>query len=102
MLGQPPSRILFPYPTLFRSVRPPNNSARSSASDGTAWTPSASACCPSRKVRFWCDRHTMNRGGSMLHCVVKPTRQPSGPGAVRSEEHTSELQSHVKLVCRLL
>src|SRR3954469_20320604 len=44
--------------------------------------PSASACWPSRKVRFWCDRQTMNRGGSMLHCVVKPTRHPSGPGAV--------------------
>src|SRR3954454_17379440 len=24
----------------------------------------------------------MKRAGSMLHCVVKPTRQPSGPGAV--------------------
>src|SRR6266571_8542968 len=27
---------------------------------------------------------------------------PSGPGSTRSEEHTSELQSHVNLVCRLL
>src|SRR5690242_20933976 len=26
----------------------------------------------------------------------------AGDGHVRSEEHTSELQSHVKLVCRLL
>src|SRR5690242_21182212 len=26
----------------------------------------------------------------------------SVPGAMRSEEHTSELQSHVNLVCRLL
>src|SRR5690242_20893134 len=27
---------------------------------------------------------------------------PEQPGWVRSEEHTSELQSHVNLVCRLL
>src|SRR5215218_2790603 len=27
---------------------------------------------------------------------------PSGPSAPRSEEHTSELQSHSELVCRLL
>src|SRR5690242_21598398 len=30
-----------------------------------------------------------------------PTTRPSS-GRVRSEEHTSELQSHVNLVCRLL
>src|SRR5690242_21296727 len=35
---------------------------------------------------------------------VTITRQKSDPqtGANRSEEHTSELQSHVNLVCRLL
>src|SRR5260370_26509685 len=29
-------------------------------------------------------------------------RQPTRSGASRSEEHTSELQSHLNLVCRLL
>src|SRR6266480_4997216 len=29
-------------------------------------------------------------------------RRQRGPGRRRSEEHTSELQSHVNLVCRLL
>src|SRR5260370_15670234 len=29
-------------------------------------------------------------------------RYPSADGSVRSEEHTSELQSHLNLVCRLL
>src|SRR5690242_21342961 len=29
-------------------------------------------------------------------------RLDGAPGVVRSEEHTSELQSHVNLVCRLL
>src|SRR4051812_46866063 len=32
----------------------------------------------------------------------KKSRNPSSPCANRSEEHTSELQSHVNLVCRLL
>src|SRR5690242_21410299 len=31
-----------------------------------------------------------------------PARLPRGGGTERSEEHTSELQSHVNLVCRLL
>src|SRR6266571_3306474 len=31
-----------------------------------------------------------------------PAPQPFRPHAARSEEHTSELQSHVNLVCRLL
>src|SRR6476661_9837476 len=31
-----------------------------------------------------------------------PPRRRSGPGCTRSEEHTSELQSHLNLVCRLL
>src|SRR5947207_8390430 len=29
-------------------------------------------------------------------------RSPPSPGSLRSEEHTSELQSHSDLVCRLL
>src|SRR2546429_7310789 len=31
-----------------------------------------------------------------------PWSRPSGPGTCRSEEHTSELQSRLHLVCRLL
>src|SRR5690242_15110806 len=42
--------------------------------------------------------------GKLLPCTPKShdvrTMEPSRP--VRSEEHTSELQSHVNLVCRLL
>src|SRR5438477_1479399 len=30
------------------------------------------------------------------------SRRPTGGAQMRSEEHTSELQSHVNLVCRLL
>src|SRR6516225_12308717 len=35
-------------------------------------------------------------------CGATPAKPSSTTGSSRSEEHTSELQSHVKLVCRLL
>src|SRR5690242_20979894 len=35
-------------------------------------------------------------------CPAMAARTTSGAETARSEEHTSELQSHVKLVCRLL
>src|SRR5438477_2401760 len=43
------------------------------------------------------------RSGRADHAEV-PGHPPGGwgPGTSRSEEHTSELQSHVNLVCRLL
>src|SRR5947207_4393610 len=66
----PPRSTLFPYTTLFRSVRPRGR--------GPPWTP--------RRLPAY-----GRRGG--------PLRRRSG---TRSEEHTSELQSHSDLVCRLL
>src|SRR6201998_3332932 len=69
MIRRPPRSTLFPYTTLFRSVRA--QSFRGNAS--TAGTP------------IWKGR-TAGEGGCWG----------------RSEEHTSELQSPVHLVCRLL
>src|SRR5260370_8099881 len=73
MIRRPPRSTLFPYTTLFRSPSPP-------APPGSGVPPAF------------------------------PSRAPpalAGPGArkspeTRSEEHTSELQSHLNLVCRLL
>src|SRR5438477_6150576 len=39
---------------------------------------------------------------SSLRAYNWPTRNPASIPKRRSEEHTSELQSHVNLVCRLL
>src|SRR5260370_10599896 len=39
------------------------------------------------------------RGSESMHLLVPPTGMVVG---ARSEEHTSELQSHLNLVCRLL
>src|SRR5690242_1152502 len=37
-----------------------------------------------------------------IQAALEAVRALTGPLTVRSEEHTSELQSHVNLVCRLL
>src|SRR5260370_7864295 len=61
MIRRPPRSTLFPYTTLFRSVK------NSSSVTCSGWGCIEPACC-----------------------------------RARSEEHTSELQSHLNLVCRLL
>src|SRR2546429_2598095 len=73
MIRRPPRSTLFPYTTLFRShPRPPV--ARSSRARPLRTTPGSRGAPPTRRRR---------RG-------------------LRSEEHTSELQSRLHLVCRLL
>src|SRR5260370_31716726 len=72
MIRRPPRSTLFPYTTLFRSGR----------------------CLPI----------------AVKDRAARPSPLPTkshhprchGGGAARSEEHTSELQSHLNLVCRLL
>src|SRR5437773_6997473 len=82
MRRPPPSSTLFPYTTLFRSLACP-------------------ACCRKRRPGPHCNRcgNTTSRPTSV------PTERATSPAAGmhwRSEEHTSELQSHHDLVCRLL
>src|SRR5205809_2769813 len=72
MLRRPPGSTLFPYTTLFRS----RDALGAEIDDYLAGATSAE----------WVDR--FNKAGV-----------PCGP---RSEEHTSELQSRLHLVCRLL
>src|SRR5690242_21609295 len=83
MIRRPPRSTLFPYTTLFRSPR--LMSISSASVSVTDWPERASARSPSRV--------TMRATVEVL---------PDGNTRTRSEEHTSELQSHVNLVCRLL
>src|SRR5690349_22217996 len=85
MLRQPPSSTLFPYTTLFRSLR----AAR----------------------RRWVRNLGLRRRGDARHRLQPPLGGGDlllvhGPVVAldqdRSEEHTSELQSRRDLVCRLL
>src|SRR5690348_17364216 len=83
MIRRPPRSTLFPYTTLFRSMmaRGTDESA-----DG-------------RKAR---DRGGMHRGGCHGTTRGESGDRDGGGARHRSEEHTSELQSPVHLVCRLL
>src|SRR5688572_31943982 len=83
MLRRPPRSTLFPYTTLFRSVK--------RALGGPAIDPYL--------------EHLFARGidppsPKNGYGVTSPPSPKNGDG--RSEEHTSELQSQSNLVCRLL
>src|SRR2546427_6353615 len=89
MIRRPPRSTLFPYTTLFRS----HSSEVARLKLGRQPTPSiqsASSTGCSRIAGSWSKISTQHRAGSRT------------PLAVRSEEHTSELQSQSNLVCRLL
>src|SRR5260370_17738235 len=77
MIRRPPRSTLFPYTTLFRSLH-----------DGVHMLFS--------HVRGKQRPHTA------LSVELWSARNAEGRMWTRSEEHTSELQSHLNLVCRLL
>src|SRR2546422_4807916 len=57
--------------------------------------------CPASRARQSATAGDGRRGG--VHAVRVPVEgQPESHQLVRSEEHTSELQSRLQLVCRLL
>src|SRR2546425_9314587 len=88
MIRRPPRSTLFPYTTLFRSSSATRASPSTAGSSGRR----AEFIRPASKRRM--------RINSQLHANV-PDRQ-IGVQKMRSEEHTSELQSLAYLVCRLL
>src|SRR2546422_5470905 len=75
MIRRPPRSTLFPYTTLFRS----------------RLGRSATAPCRNRAAQ----------NAATLLSSARPRSKPPRPHS-RSEEHTSELQSRLHLVCRLL
>src|SRR3712207_8409657 len=82
MIRRPPRSTLFPYTTLFRSrqrVLPPHRARRVRAQHARRELPVA-----------------------LLERDLGRQSRGSRPAHVRSEEHTSELQSRQYLVCRLL
>src|SRR5690348_18188004 len=85
MLRTTPRSTLFPYTTLFRSLRPDHPVA---GRDGPRGPRDGAAPLP---------RAAAHRRRDHLQAA-----HGSGAAPSRSEEHTSELQSPVHLVCRLL
>src|SRR3712207_8218005 len=84
MIRRPPRSTLFPYTTLFRSP-----ASRPSPGGRASFRPLRTR----RRSRTW-----VGRVGE--RAPLEPADPPAAP--LRSEEHTSELQSRQYLVCRLL
>src|SRR5260370_6216014 len=85
MIRRPPRSTLFPYTTLFRSPKSPG------AVRKFRTAPIALPNCLNAA-------HLLD---SVMALLID--NQPGVlTSAYRSEEHTSELQSHLNLVCRLL
>src|SRR5256885_3813101 len=88
MIRRPPRSTLFPYTTLFRSR---GDSRRSLAER-------CRGMFSMRKVGA--SREQLSRQRILIR-ISRKRKQPART-AIRSEEHTSELQSPCNLVCRLL
>src|SRR5690606_39799510 len=92
-----PRCLLFPYPTLFRSALrnllaiAPCTAASISASSNTIY----GALPPSSIETFFIVSAALRT--SVFPTAVDPVKE-----ILRSEQHTSELQSREDLVCRLL
>src|SRR5205085_12345810 len=89
---RPPTSTLFPYTTLFRSPRDGGTDAVEAAGVGAGVEKFIRLACGerAREVRGDGERAAEDKIAGHSQCVV------------RSEEHTSELQSQSNLVCRLL
>src|SRR2546430_5980503 len=87
MIRRPPRSTLFPYTTLFRSARhgfePP-------------------ACCSAESRESYHTTKLSAPSRPYLPCLADPEYPSRSAHELRSEEHTSELQSQSNLVCRLL
>src|SRR5260370_31660955 len=83
MIRRPPRSTLFPYTTLFRSFVPHGY----------------------MNARSWQNMELIRMrslGARRCGCLALASDRTEPKPELRSEEHTSELQSHLNLVCRLL
>src|SRR2546428_4771430 len=91
MIRRPPRSTLFPYTTLFRSLRYP------ATAEEQTWG-----------LQIWRQENRLNELSQWSFWGLTETGGPPRFGHLhglvndRSEEHTSELQSRSDLVCRLL
>src|SRR5260370_32447327 len=86
MIRRPPRSTLFPYTTLFRSP---------------AWSSTSLSPETPSTERSPAGMRTKSIAELGISMVTSRSIFPA-PLCSRSEEHTSELQSHLNLVCRLL
>src|SRR5438034_8144818 len=96
MISRPPRSTLFPYTTLFRSMVVRSADGKRLGRLRLVCFDRASATVTGLVVA--------GRGKPDLRLLPIERAREAGPNGIvtRSEEHTSELQSHSDLVCRLL
>src|SRR2546422_5115635 len=88
MIRRPPRSTLFPYTTLFRSLSSNEDGFRIERCAGAGCTTFAEIATVGPNVTTYANTGLTTGTGYSYR--------------VRSEEHTSELQSRLHLVCRLL
>src|SRR2546429_2378276 len=88
MVRRPPRSTLFPYTTLFRSLEV--------GVEGVRLLPAACQHLVEVEERF------RRRSAGEAQADARRPGGRDGQREMRSEEHTSELQSRLHLVCRLL
>src|SRR5690606_40972772 len=84
MMRRPPTSTLFPYTTLFRS------------------SSSRLVLRSQRPIGVTRGSLSILKSTESAPCLLRWRRDSLSASALRSEEHTSELQSRENLVCRLL
>src|SRR5260221_10627510 len=89
MIRRPPRSTLFPYTTLFRS-------------DELAHPLQGEELGLDRDEHLVGGRESVDREEAEAGRAIEEDVDLGGRRIIRSEEHTSELQSHSDLVCRLL
>src|SRR5260370_9473823 len=96
MIRRPPRSTLFPYTTLFRSVLAAEPGTRNDVLNTEAFK--VGCYVGNGEIGLDVAIHDL-----LTACEESGLVKDDGERIVdRSEEHTSELQSHLNLVCRLL
>src|SRR5260221_6449793 len=92
MIRRPPRSTLFPYTTLFRSVKTRESISTSMLRHLSSLNPNSPQASMYKSAN------------DSILALVRASSFGNGikSSISRSEEHTSELQSHSDLVCRLL
>src|SRR5687768_17987504 len=91
MIRRPPRSTLFPYTTLFRSAEVVPEAREPVV-----------AAVHRVEPRIDAGGHEFQLRAEVPHRAREVAAVPGGHAGARSEEHTSELQSRLHLVCRLL
>src|SRR2546430_13613011 len=102
MIRRPPRSTLFPYTTLFRSEHMEVGRERRIRGEPEGDEQRSCLAAEERRRVVMLIRREVRSRPLQLECAQRGGGEVERRFGVRSEEHTSELQSQSNLVCRLL